>query len=764
MLLVFSGILAVLVIFGMQLQVPTVSAFPGGAGTFNASSPTTNVCASCHSGSSGTGSATISGLPASYTPGGAAIPVTVTVNDTKFSTWGFQLNARLASNLNTQGGTFTAGSTSNISSGAVEGSGSSNSFSFMWTPPAAALGTVNFYLSGLATSSTSNNDLYSTSATVTQAAAATPDFSLSANPTSVSIAQGTSKTSAITVTPTNGFTGTVSYTASGLPSGVTASFSGNTATFAASSTATVGGPTTATITGTSGSLSHTTTVAVTVTAAAPAPDFSLSANPSSVSVAQGASGTSTMVVTALNGFTGTVSYKASGMPSGVTASFSGNTLTLTASSTATAGGATPVTITGTSGTLSHTTTVNVTVTGTTTAPDFSLSASPSSVTVAPGSSASTTITITPTGSFSPNSVTFASPGLPSGLSATFGAISGTGTSKLTISATSSAAPMTIGVTITGTSGTLTHTTMVNLTVSSSTSSGGLTASPTSLSFNYTIGGLAPSGQKLMVSDSSGSVSFSVKASGGSWLTVGSGGRTPGSVTVSVLPGRMSAGTYTGSIQLSSSSAAGTSVPVTLTITSSTCIEECGGGGTTGTPYAQPYTYDPNFSGAVASVWVDRVGMPLGNTSNTRNPGLVLSKNGGAPNGTIAGATIHNFSGSLNELGFDYRSGGQCTMTSPRFIVVTTDNITHVVGGCSKGTITAAPVAGWNRVRFNLADTSQSNPAITPGETVSSITLVLDLGPEAGASAAGGLVVIDDIDINGTFATPGTTTTRTGGGE
>ena len=758
----FSGILAVLVIFGMQLQVPTVSAFPGGAGSFNSSSPTQNVCAMCHNGSNGSGSATISGLPTSYTPGGAAIPVTVTVNDSNFNTWGFQLNARLASNLNTLGGTFAAGSTSNVSSGAVEGSGSSNSFSFMWTPPATAVGTVNFYLSGLATSSTSSNDFYSSTATVTQAAAAMPDFSLSASPSSVSIAQGTSKTSAITVTPTNGFTGTVTYTTSTLPSGVTASFSGNTATFAASSSAAVGGPTTVTITGKSGSLSHTTTVGVTVTAAAAAPDFSLSANPSSVSVAQGASGTSTMVVTPSNGFTGAVSYKASGTPSGVTASFSGNTLTLAATSTAASGGPTIVTITGTSGSLSHTTTVGVTVTGGSVTPGFSLSSSPSSVTVAPGASASTTITITPTGSFNPSTVTFTPPGLPSGLSATFGAISSTGTSKLTISATSSAAPMTIGVTVTGTSGSLTHTTMFNLTISSSTTSSGLSAMPNPLSFNYTIGGSTPSSQKLMVSDSSGSASFSAKALGGSWLSVGSGGSTPGSVMVSVSPGRMSAGTYSGSIQLSSSSAAGTSVPVTLTITSSTCNDDsCGGGsggGSTGTMYAQPYTYDPNSSGTVTSIWVDRLGMPVANGSGTRDPGLVLSKNAGAPNGTMAGATIRNFSGSLSELGFDYRSGGQCTTTSPRFIVVTTDNVTHVVGGCSKGTMTAAGVAGWNRVRFNLAETSQSSPALTPGETVSSITLVLDVGPEAGATAAGGLVVIDNIDINGTFATPSTART------
>src|SRR5580693_7298084 len=58
---------------------------------------------------------------------------------------------------------------------------------------------------------------------------------------------------------------------------------------------------------------------------------------------------------------------ASGLPTGVTASFSPasatttSTLTLTASSTATVGAAT-VTITGTSGTLVHTTTIAMTIT------------------------------------------------------------------------------------------------------------------------------------------------------------------------------------------------------------------------------------------------------------------------------------------------------------------------------------------------------------------------------------------------------------------
>jgi hypothetical protein len=119
------------------------------------------------------------------------------------------------------------------------------------------------------------------------------------------------------------------------------------------------------------------------------PDFSLSAAPSSLTVNQGSSGMSTITVNALNGFTGSVSLSASGLPSGVTASFnptsttSTSTLTLTASSTA-ATGTTTVTVTGTSGGLTHTTTISLTVasTGLPAAPsNLTATASKKSVTV-----------------------------------------------------------------------------------------------------------------------------------------------------------------------------------------------------------------------------------------------------------------------------------------------------------------------------------------------------------------------------------------------
>jgi endoglucanase len=97
-------------------------------------------------------------------------------------------------------------------------------------------------------------------------------------------------------------------------------------------------------------------------------DYSIAATPSTVSVARGANGTSSIAITRTGGFTGSVAFTASGLPSGVTVSFSptpatGNstTATFTASSTAATGSAT-VTITGTAGTITRTTTVALTVT------------------------------------------------------------------------------------------------------------------------------------------------------------------------------------------------------------------------------------------------------------------------------------------------------------------------------------------------------------------------------------------------------------------
>jgi chitinase len=106
----------------------------------------------------------------------------------------------------------------------------------------------------------------------------------------------------------------------------------------------------------------------------PPASFSLSDAPGSLSVAQGAAGSSTLTVSSSNGFNSAVSLSVSGLPAGVSAAFSAgsvtppadgsatSTLTLTASGAAATGTAT-VTITAIGGGLTKTTTLSLTITG-----------------------------------------------------------------------------------------------------------------------------------------------------------------------------------------------------------------------------------------------------------------------------------------------------------------------------------------------------------------------------------------------------------------
>jgi subtilase family serine protease len=237
--------------------------------------------------------------------------------------------------------------------------------------------------------------------------------------------------------------------------------------------------------------SPNTTGIINLLAGSATPSFTLSDSPSSLTITQGGSGTSTITVHDVNGFTGSVTLAASGLPSGVTATFGTNpttgtsVLTLTASATATTGTAT-VTITGTSGSLTATTTLALTVNSSAT-PAFSVSASPTSVTITQGTSGTSTITVTSTGGFD-SATTLSASGLPSGVTATFSTnpvtppANGSATSTLTLTASASATVGTATVTITGTSGSTSHSTTISLTVNASSGTPNFTLSLSPSSF------------------------------------------------------------------------------------------------------------------------------------------------------------------------------------------------------------------------------------------------------------------------------------------
>jgi subtilase family serine protease len=237
--------------------------------------------------------------------------------------------------------------------------------------------------------------------------------------------------------------------------------------------------------------SPNTTGIINLLAGSATPSFTLSASPSSLSVTQGNSGTSTITVTDAGGFSGSVTLAASGLPSGVTAAFGTNpttgtsVLTLTASSTATTGTST-VTITGTSGSLTATTTIALTVSATAT-PNFTIGASPASVSVTQGANGTSTITITSTGGFN-SATTLTATGLPTGVTAAFStnpvtpAANGSATSTLTLTASASATVGAATVTITGTSGSTSHSTTIALTVNASSGTKNFTLSLSPSSF------------------------------------------------------------------------------------------------------------------------------------------------------------------------------------------------------------------------------------------------------------------------------------------
>jgi hypothetical protein len=314
------------------------------------------------------------------------------------------------------------------------------------------------------------------------------DFSMSASPTSVSLAQGGSGNSTISTTISGSFNSAVSLSASGLPTGATASFSpasiaapgsGSSTMTITAGASTPTGTSTVTVTGTGGGKTHTTTVSLTVTASTS--DFTISASPTSLSITQGGSGTSTISTAVLGSFNSAVSLSASGLPTGATAGFNptsiaapgggSSTMTITVGAS-TAAGTSTVTITGTGGGKTHTTTVSLTVTAS--SADFSITASPSAVSIKQGSSGNSTISTTISGSFN-SAISLSASGLPTGASASFNPTSiaapGSGSSTTTITVGASTATGTSTVTVTGTGGGKTHTTTVSLTV---TSSGGTT--------------------------------------------------------------------------------------------------------------------------------------------------------------------------------------------------------------------------------------------------------------------------------------------------
>ena len=232
-----------------------------------------------------------------------------------------------------------------------------------------------------------------------------PDFTLSASNYFLTLQAGQTANSTLTLSSRGGFSGTVVLTATTFapvqstisPISVTLNTTQTSATALVTVTVAPATPPTFTqvyVTATSGNIVHTIYIQISITG----PDFSVSTNPSALSIPQGASGQSTVSLSSIDNFSGNVTLSSSSL---LLTSFSTNPVNLAAGGSAittltiqaplnTAPGSYFVGITASSGPLTRYSQVYVNVIG----PDFSIAASPYFLSIPQGGSGNSTISLT----------------------------------------------------------------------------------------------------------------------------------------------------------------------------------------------------------------------------------------------------------------------------------------------------------------------------------------------------------------------------------
>jgi hypothetical protein len=582
----------------------------------------------------------VSGSSAPFTYNFAALPLgpssTGTFTVTVTSQNGFTGTVDLTTSINPSTGLTVVCSPTSIPGG----SGSSTC-----TLNSTTSGNYNVTVTG-----TSGALSHSTNVNVSVAQSSSPDFTISTNPTRVTVNAGVGGTSTVTVAPLNGFTGTVTLALTTNSTNLictlsSTSIAGGSGTSILSCHASSAGNYLATVTGTSGSLSHSSTVTFHVQ------DFAVTANPASASPTTGTAGTSTINVSPLNGFTDTVTLVATTNSTNLSCNLSSTSIgggsgTSTLSCSANITDNYLATVTGTSGSLSHSATVVYHVTA---APDFSISANPTSVTVNAGATGNSTITIATLNGFTGTvtlTVTTNSTNLSCNLSATI-ISGGSGTSTLSCTGT---APSNYLATVTGNSGSLSHVAPVTY----RTQDFSISANPTS-------------------------VNVSVGAAGSSTITVAPTNGFAGTVALSVTTNSSNLVCV-----LSSSRIIGGSGTSTLS---------CNG--------SLPGNYLATVTGTnsslthTTSVTYHITALPIQDFTITASPTTVTVNSNGIGNSTITVAPVNGFSGTVI-----------LSVTTNSTNLVCTLSPTTITGGSGSSTLSCHGSPAGN-YQANVTGTSNS---------------------------------------------------------
>jgi chitin-binding protein len=373
--------------------------------------------------------------------------------------------------------------------------------------------------------------------------------------------------------------------------------------------------------------------------------FSLLSNEATLRIAPGASVNTTVAIQRTAGFSGSVTFSASGLPPGVSAMFNpapapgtSVTLTLVANSSVSPGRST-VTVTGTSGVITSSIPIMVEVDP---QPAFSLSSSSEVLSVQKGSSSVRTITIARTAGFSAP-VSFTAAGVPAGVTATFDpAQAAGGSTTLTVMASGAAQSGSATILVTGTSNGLTKTVPVPVSINPAAEDRSFTLSISPTSLTLPQGGTA-----------TGTVTLSRQGGHNAPVAL-TATQLPSGVTASFSPASVSGNTT--QIALSASKAS--------VIGAGTAIVTGTGGGASNTvtlPFTVTAASAPAAAGVVARVnvnqpWYNELALQFNNTAPITALSVTIN---------VARTPGINFAGQYNTTGSEIQ---QSTITSPNTIV------------------------------------------------------------------------------------------------
>ena len=326
----------------------------------------------------------------------------------------------------------------------------------------------------------------------------------------------------------------------------------------------------------------------------------------------------------------------------------------------------------------------------------------------------------------------------------------------------------------------TGTVVANTTVLAAVANPKMNLAPTSLTFNYQIGGSNPAPQSVAVSSSTSTAINYTATTATAWLTTTASGMTPGSLSIGANPSGLAAGTYTGSVSVASTGASNSpqSIPVTLNVTSAatkptlnlsptsvTFNFQIGGS----TPTAQTVATTSStstvipYSASTSTAWLTATG--TGSTPGSIN----LSVNpSGLAAGTYTGSVSVTGTGASNSpVSLPVTLNVTTATTNPKINLTPSSlSFTYAVGGSAPGskTLSLASSTG-SPLSYTAAASGGSwlNLGSTSGSTPGSVSVSVNPTGMAAGSYNGTITVASGGASNSPQSVPVTLTVTSGTG-